>query len=398
MRAVGRRTAGTVYNIVIVHEGDGVWADEVETRIRHACTRVLRSDSVICRFDSVSEAADGRGSAVVVCLCSDAAAASDSVQSEMEAARDEGLPVLPLVREHDSPSVVVPAVIGRLNAQVWLTDPDPALTVLRFLGIAETDRRLFLSYRRIESSGIALQLRAALSERAYDVFLDRFSVPPGDDFQRRIDIELADKALLVVLESESAIGSDWVQHEVVYALSHHIGVLALTLPCTSTEQQFEVIDEAFRLRLDNSECAGTGATAQLTAPAVERVLHEVELVYAHEVRRRRLQLLAAASDFLHQAGYERELLAEWSLLANRGPGDRLIVSVTPVAPTPQALRTVDLLRQDVERDGRPGAVRMTYLVHAAPELDPDGAALVQWVVGSRPLQLSPIAELPDRLR
>ena len=387
-----------MYHVVIVHDGDGAWADEVESRIRIACARVLRSDSSIARLASVRDAIDGRASAVVVCLCSEAAAASPAVDSELEAARDEGLPVLPLVREHDSPSKVVPTAVRRLNAQVWLADPDPALTVLRFLGIAEKDRRLFLSYRRVESSGIALQLRAALSERVYDVFLDRFSVPPGDDFQRRIDIELADKALLVVLESESAIGSDWVQHEVVYALSHQIGVLALTLPGTSTEQQFEVIDEAFRLRLDGSAITGTGATAQLTAAAAERVLREIELVYAREVRRRRLQLLASASDFLRQAGYEQEPLAVWSLLASRGSGDRLIVSVTPVAPAPQALRTVDLLRQDVERDGRSGPLRMTYLVHAAPDLDPDGAALIQWILTNRPLQLSLIAELPDRLR
>jgi TIR domain len=270
--------------------------------------------------------------------------------------------------------------------------------VLRFLGIAEADRRLFLSYRRAETSPLATQLRTALSERAYDVFLDRFSVPPGDDFQRRIDIELADKAFVLVLESESAIGSDWVQHEIVYALSHHLGVLAVTLPNTSTSRQFAVIDDAFRLRLKSKDLNSKVAPLiELTDQALERVLGEVEFRFALAMRRRRGQLLAAAGDFLRQAGYDRLPLDDWSWLASRA-ADLLVVAVTPVAPAPKSLHLADVLRRRAEIGRGNGAVRVAYLVHEAPDTGADDRALTEWIVADRPLVMTALAELPGLLQ
>ena len=69
---------------------------------------------------------------------------------------------------------------------------------------------------------------------------------------------------MLLLESESAIGSDWVQHEVAYALSHRIAVLALALPGIDVEDQFEVIDDAFRLRLAGSDLVGVGPAGTWT--------------------------------------------------------------------------------------------------------------------------------------
>ncbi len=48
-------------------------------------------------------------------------------------------------------------------------------------------------------------------------------------------------------------------------------------------------------------------------------------------------------------------------------------------------------------DSGVGSIKMTFLVHAAPDFDPEGHALVDWIVANRRLELSPIAELPDRL-
>ena len=387
----------TFYQLVIVHEGEHEWADEVERRIRAACVRVLRHDGALTRLNAVADAVATGASTTVVCIATREACASAAVTAELEAAREAAVPVLPLAREYDEIEEVIPAVIRRLSAIRWNGEPEPELAVLRLLGIVESDRRLFLSYRRVETSALAIQLRRALSERTYDVFLDRFSVPPGDDFQQRINIELADKAFLLVLESESAIGSEWVQHEVIYALSHHIGVLALTIPGTSTDQQFEVIDDAFRVRLDADDLEEPAAqVGQLKAESLDRVLGEIELRYAREARRRRVQLLAAAGDFLRQAGYDRQSLDEWSVLASRET-DRLVVAVTPIAPAPKALRRADLLRLRVEKEHGAGSVRAAYLVHEAPDVDPDGQALVEWIVADRPLLMSAVAELPGLL-
>lgn len=43
-----------------------------------------------------------------------------------------------------------------------------------------------------------------------------------------------------------SVGREWVRHEVAYALSHQISVLALTTPGVDVTEQFEVIADAFR--------------------------------------------------------------------------------------------------------------------------------------------------------
>ena len=90
----------------------------------------------------------------------------------------------------------------------------------------------------------------------FDVFLDRFALPPGEDFQKRLDEDLGDKAFVVLLESSDLRNSPWVQHEITYAHSHRIEVLALTLPGVVEAQLVPAIDEAFRIRLSEGDWAG----------------------------------------------------------------------------------------------------------------------------------------------
>lgn len=383
-----------LYQVVILHADEEVWAAEVERALRDACIKVIRHDDSLVRLDTVDEAAATDAPTLVVCLGSQAAATSDVVEGQLERARAEALAVVPVLRPGGRMHASFPELIHPLNALTWGLGEEPALALLRALGVVEEERRLFLSYRQAESSALALQLRRALSERSYDVFLDRFSVPPGADFQRRIDIELADKAFVLLLESASAIGSDWVQHEVTYALSHRIAVLALTLPGVDIEEQFEVIDDAFRLPLTDSDFAGNDSKQTLCEAALQRVLDAVEWRYAREIRRRRQQLLGSASDFLMRAGYDRAPLDRWAVLATRG-AERIAVLVTPSVPRPADLRVVDQLRQRVaELDGREDGLR-AYLVHDVEDHDPDSRDLAEWIVADRPLSIVALDDLLD---
>ena len=73
------------------------------------------------------------------------------------------------------------------------------------------------------------------------------------------------------------------------------------------------------------------------------------------------------------------------MLGLRDPNDRVVVAVTPVAPAPGALRKADLLRNAIEEEAGLGSVGRTFLIHAAPEIDPEGRALVEWIVANRHL-------------
>jgi hypothetical protein len=315
---------------------------------------------------------------------------------EIEEARSLAFPILPVVRAGDSIASALPAQIVRLNALRW-GEASIGLDVLRMLGLVERERRLFLSYRQAESSALALQLRRELSERSFDVFLDRFSVPPGADFQQRIDIELADKAFVLVIESPSAVGSDWVQHEVSYALLHQISVCALTTPGTRVEDEFPVVDEAFRERLGNSDFdQGFGSNAVLKGATLARVLDRIEVQYARQVRRRYELLLGSTSDFLRAAGYERLPLDRWALMGVREGVSQVFV-MTANAPRPHDLRRADQLREGLVRELGPKHVGRATVVHESEDQDPDLSELVAWITSGRPLSVTDVHRLPEQL-
>src|SRR5258708_26498777 len=52
----------------------------------------------------------------------------------------------------------------------------------------------------------------SLARARFDVFLDRFSVPPGEDFQQRLDRDVGDKAFIVVIESPGLRSSRSEEH------------------------------------------------------------------------------------------------------------------------------------------------------------------------------------------
>ena len=213
------------------------------------------------------------------------------------------------------------------------------------LGLVESERKLFLSYRRIEAEGLALQLRRELTDRQFDVFLDRFSVPPGVDFQRRLTQELADKSFVLLLETRTAQNSDWVQWEVSYAIDHHIPVLALSLPGSDPDGKFGVLDDAFRLPIESDDLTEPmSADAELSSTSLSAVLDAIEMQAARGLRRRRTQLLTSVDMALMSAKIKRRPLDGWAVLAEPSGAPPTAYLITPRAPLPVDLRLLDQLR------------------------------------------------------
>jgi hypothetical protein len=381
-----------MYKLVLLSDPDCGWPDEVAALVSSTMQTILQRDDLLDVQKSVPDENDPTlAPVVVVYLGSELAAENQLIVAELQKAEQQAFSILPIVRSEDNISEVMPDNLRRLNAITWDSmKAEVAMRILEMFGIIEKKRRLFLSYKRDETNLLALQLCRALSERRFDVFLDRFSVPPGDDFPRRIDIELADKSFVLLLESRSALDSPWVQHEVSYALAHHISVLALTMPDVPSGNLFGVIDEAFRYRLRQENFQGR--SGELNENALNVILDEIELRCARQLRRRRTQLLGSLSDWLFQAGFRFHAVDDWAILADKEGESQSVLMVTPRGPTPADLREVDLLRYRIP-SANPDKIR-GYVVHSTPNQDPDNQALVEWILSGRPLATKGLDELP----
>ena len=125
------------------------------------------------------------------------------------------------------------ATWGDLNACRWQASAREAVpAVIAAAGLAPAENRVFISYVRRETTALADQLFAALTQRGFDVFLDRCSVPVGVRFQERLMQDLDDKAVVVLLHS-AAVGnrvSPWVEEEIARIKQYRLGLVVVLLP------------------------------------------------------------------------------------------------------------------------------------------------------------------------
>lgn len=381
-------TTNSTYLLSIIHSERGELAREIGDAVRDAAAEVVGRPGLVDVANRVPDASSGTH-VVVVFAGSRAGARDAGVDGEIAKALANGLAVLPVIRSSDPDDVsdMLPARIEHLNAVDWDHNRALALaTMLRLLGLVEDERRLFLSYVRLDSANVAEQLHGELQERQFDVFLDRFTVPPGTDFQRRLTEDLADRAFLLLLESEGIRDSKWVQHEINYALTHRIGTLAVTMPNLAADREAP-IDEAFRFRLSANDVQD----GELSSSALRVLLDRIELSHASALRRRREQLLGSLIDHLEASGCSCNPLAEWSIIASATGRVPSAFQVAPRRPLVEDLRALER-----ERDRAQESVGISdiaaSLVHDVEHMAQDHADLLQWVGAPRDLALGRILE------
>ena len=378
------------YEVVLIHHDLEDFAFEVAEALRTAARDVLvRPELLDVKYD-LSDV--GPNSHVAVVYLGSTAGRSDrAVTSALENAVSRPFPVLPIVRDREGGATreKLPNVIENVNAADWDNESATTLlTLLEMLGLVEQERKVFLSYRRSESTQMALQLHMELVRRRFDVVLDRFAIPPGEDFQKRLDEDLGDKAFVVLLESSDLRDSPWVEHEITYAHSHRIDVLAITLPEVAESRLVPVIDEAFRIRLRNDDLAEDG---RLTADMLSLILERIELAHAKALRRRREQMLGSLRDQLYRSGCTCAPLKDWAILATGTRKTPSVFLVTPRRPQPEDLHEVHLVRCDVA--DRIGCNRLFgAVVHEVEHLSSERRGVLTWIAESAHLEIKRLRE------
>lgn len=194
----------------------------------------------------------------------------------------QAIPILPVASTPGSVAAEVPQNLRAINClfldQVPMDRVFSAL--LECVGLLPRQRRVFLSYRRAETTAAAVQLFAELSARQFDVFLDTHSLGAGVDFQEQLWHQLSDVDVLLMLESPGYFASRWTDAEYGRALAKGIGVLRVQWPdatpsaTTSTASRVELLAEDLQ------------ADGQLIDAAVQRVCRQLEAVrsLSHAVR------------------------------------------------------------------------------------------------------------------
>lgn len=200
---------------------------------------------------------------------------------------------LPTLRAGTDFSSHVPPTWHATNAVFWQdTVNEVVWAVLQRVGLAPEDSRIFISYLRKETQGIADQLFSALNEIGFDVFLDRCSVPPGVDFQARLMQDITDKAVLMLLNSPGIDNSEWVGHEIARVKAYRLGLCVLNFPKAPKRRDVDP-DDTFDIRKNEM----VGFCGQLTGQELlkdhllAQIVQTTQNVHHRALHRRRWELI-----------------------------------------------------------------------------------------------------------
>jgi hypothetical protein len=205
--------------------------------------------------------------------------------------------------------------------------------------------------------------------------------PSGEDWASRLDAELADKAFIVALESDAAAQSQWVQHEVVYALKNHLGLQVISLPGSRADRECAAVPDSFRYRVGASQILGTGARRRMRAAELDRLVVLIEAAHDDALTRRRNYLLLSAMEMVRRAGWGVVAQPAWSMLAESS-GRREFLRIVPRPPRPHDLRGLDVSRRQHEEGG---VIPHGHLVYECADLDPALGELLTWIAADRGL-------------
>lgn len=331
----------TLYSIAVLGKPTKAQRTALEGHVRKTVDRFrLDADDIEIVFDPARFSPGSRTSSAAIFFGGKGSAALD-VSSVIDIAT---VPVLPVASQPDKVSKEIPPGLRGLNCAFYGGPGGPERVfgaLLECLGMLPRQRRVFLSYKRDESTAAAVQLFAELSARQYEVFLDTHSIAAGVDFQESLWHSLCDVDVLLMLDSPSYFASRWTAAEYGRALAKGIGVLRVEWP---TATPSSVVGTSSLVQLANADFQ---PDSSLQPAALDRVCDRLEDFRSLAHATRHLGIVGAVEDAVAKIrGRVEGMDAHRAMQIRLRSGKQLIVQ--PIVGVPTAVT----LQQALERAGK----------------------------------------------
>jgi hypothetical protein len=262
----------------------------------------------------------------------------------------DGLLVVPVVEDIARFTILVPPPMAHLNGCSIVDCGSDferlASRVLEGYGLLREKRRLFISYRRIDTSGVAAQLYEALDAAGFDVFLDTHGViRPGEQFQEILWHRLADTDVAVLLDSPGFLASRWTEEELARANSSNIQMLQVLWPgrtegATAAFSAFHPLESADFVGADT-----LGPTALLQDNCVREIVDEVEGLRARAIGARQAFLVREFVAEARRVGLTVHMTLERALVVSLPGGGSVLVQPAIGVPDAERYESLDRIRQ-----------------------------------------------------
>jgi hypothetical protein len=262
---------------------------------------------------------------------------------DLDVARDlvaASAPVIPTIAADDDFGTQIPDFLQSANGLRRRRD-DPemaelAAALLECVGLLRRQRRVFVSYRRVDSRAAALQLHDLLTSRGFDVFLDTHDIRPGDPFQDVLWHRLVDSDVMVMLDTPSYFDSRWTRQEIGRARAKEIQVLRVIWPEHTPSRLTDLSETVY---LEPGELVDSeGPIAATTADAI---VLRVERLRSRSIAARYMSITGKLRADVEKIGGAVEAIGAHRAIAVRLLDDRIIWAYPIVGvPTAEILNDV----------------------------------------------------------
>lgn len=264
--------------------------------------------------------------------------ANESTKSIVDILISNSNLILPIVDDLDGYSAKVPEPLTFINGFAMPNEDGIEIVISRVLeglNLLRISRRLFISYRRTESTGVAIQLFERLERAGFDVFLDTHSVKHGDRVQDELWHRLVDTDVVVLLNTKGFLESDWTAEELAKASAMSIGILQVIWPHHIPERSAEL---CLPLSLNDSDFesgSSIGYKSRLLDEVADRIVRMVESLRARSLAARQTIII---TEFMKVAKTQKViafLQPEKYIIVQSTKGEEIIV--IPTVGVPHAL-------------------------------------------------------------
>ncbi len=255
--------------------------------------------------------------------------------------------ILPIYFTDESFSKEIPKILENQNGiQYKKIEEDRIVNIaLEAFELLRSTRKVFISYKRNESTSVAIQLFEALEAHNFDVFLDTHSVGKGEPFQDELWHRMADCDVIVLLNTPEFLNSHWCKEEFAEAGAKQIGIVQLVWPNHNVKMDdTSHISYPKQLSKENFENGlfDSKDLSKLKPDFVEEIIKEVESVRARNLAARQDSLITDFRSIAAKLGRNITVQPERFLTEDFPNGERRIYIPTIGIPQSTSCQTAEI--------------------------------------------------------
>ena len=262
----------------------------------------------------------------------------------------DGTMILPLYFTPDSFSKEIPDILSNQNGIEYKNIEKERIVniTLEAFELLRSTRKVFISYRRNESSSVAIQLYEALEYHNFDVFLDTHSIRKAEQFQEELWHRMTDCDVIILLNTPKFLESHWCKEEFAEAGAKRIGIVQLVWPEHNVKMD-NTSHLSYPIQLKSSDYTdGTfndKDKSKLIDSVIENIIKEVESVRARNLAARQDNLITDFKNIAEKLGKVITIQPEKFLTEDLPNGERRLYIPTIGIPQSTSCQSAELRKE-----------------------------------------------------